>query len=121
MWKDIILMYIKQIILFIFNIWTSIPIVGSLVQNVCSFVAKLLDSIYFRETSTPLGALFMKKYDIEGLSNLKGQVAIITGANRGMGFSTAKWLAKLDATVILACRNMEKVKAAKEALLDEIP
>lgn len=43
---------------------------------------------------------------------MKGKLFIITGANTGLGFETAKALAKRGATVIIACRNMEKAEAA---------
>ena len=42
------------------------------------------------------------------------QVAIITGANVGLGLGTAEWLAKRDATIIFACRNEKKAKKAME-------
>lgn len=43
---------------------------------------------------------------------MKGKLFIITGANTGLGFETAKALAKRGATVIMACRNMEKAGEA---------
>lgn len=48
---------------------------------------------------------------------LDGKVAIITGANAGIGFATALDLAKRGATIILACRDMEKSKKAAEKII----
>ena len=45
---------------------------------------------------------------------------IITGANSGLGFETAKKIAaKQDYRLILACRNMEKAESAKNAIVSE--
>ena len=44
---------------------------------------------------------------------------IITGANSGLGFETAKRIAKKGYRVILACRNMEKGYAAVDAIKSE--
>lgn len=50
--------------------------------------------------------------------NLQGKVAIITGANTGMGYETARQLLALNlSTVILAVRNISKGEAAKKTLL----
>lgn len=45
---------------------------------------------------------------------LKGKTAIITGANTGIGFETALDLAKRQARIIIACRNVEKGQAARD-------
>ncbi|WIX90486.1 SDR family NAD(P)-dependent oxidoreductase [Amycolatopsis sp. DG1A-15b] len=42
----------------------------------------------------------------------RGRVAVITGANTGLGFDTAKVLAERGATVVLAVRDVEKGKQA---------
>ncbi len=44
------------------------------------------------------------------------KVAIVTGANRGLGKATAARLAELGATVLLVCRDAAKGKAAVEEI-----
>lgn len=48
---------------------------------------------------------------------MNGKVCIVTGANRGIGKATAKALAQLGATVILACRNKESGEIAKADII----
>ncbi|ESO99701.1 hypothetical protein LOTGIDRAFT_141698 [Lottia gigantea] len=52
---------------------------------------------------------------------MTGRVIIVTGANCGLGFMTAKLLCEGGNDVILACRNEEKGKAAVETILKENP
>ena len=42
----------------------------------------------------------------------QGRVAVVTGANTGLGFETAQVLAARGASVVLAVRDTEKGKAA---------
>eukprot|EP01091_Cochliopodium_minus_P021409 TRINITY_DN9786_c0_g1_i1.p1 TRINITY_DN9786_c0_g1~~TRINITY_DN9786_c0_g1_i1.p1 ORF type:complete len:320 (+),score=68.45 TRINITY_DN9786_c0_g1_i1:37-996(+) len=46
--------------------------------------------------------------------NLDGKIAIITGANTGIGLWSAKLLAEMGAHVVVACRNIEKSNFAKQ-------
>ncbi|MFZ6051347.1 oxidoreductase [Halocola ammonii] len=48
-----------------------------------------------------------------------GKIAVVTGANTGLGFEATKALAEKGAKVIMACRNMDKAKAAQRELLLE--
>ena len=48
--------------------------------------------------------------------DLTGKVAIVTGANTGIGKETARGLVERGATVILACRNVKKGEAAAKEI-----
>lgn len=50
---------------------------------------------------------------------LTGKVFIVTGANTGLGFETTKALALRDATIIMACRSMEKANDAIKEIRKE--
>lgn len=53
--------------------------------------------------------------------DLTGKVCVVTGANSGIGFATAKQLGTLGADVVLVCRNPDKAAAAKTQLLEAVP
>ena len=48
-----------------------------------------------------------------------GRLALITGANSGLGLETARALLARGATVLLACRNRERAEAAQQQLEGE--
>ncbi len=50
-----------------------------------------------------------------------GKVAIITGANSGLGFETTRGLVRKNATVVMACRDLKKGDAALEKIRREFP
>lgn len=54
-------------------------------------------------------------------NSIKGKVALVTGANSGIGFVTARSLAAMGARVILACRSEEKANLAMESIRRQIP
>ena len=56
-------------------------------------------------------------YDNFNTARLEGKIAIITGSNTGVGRETAAQLFDMGATVILACRDVEKGKQAREYIL----
>jgi NAD(P)-dependent dehydrogenase (short-subunit alcohol dehydrogenase family) len=47
------------------------------------------------------------------VQNAPSQVTIVTGSNTGIGLETARRIAENGATVVLACRSMERGEAAK--------
>ena len=55
------------------------------------------------------------------IPNLSGKRAIVTGANIGLGYQTARALARAGAQVVLACRSVERGTTAAERILQEQP
>ena len=45
------------------------------------------------------------------------KIAVITGANGGLGLASAKALAAAGALVVMAARNQEKAAAARDEIL----
>ena len=50
----------------------------------------------------------ISNWETSDIPNLTGKTALITGANSGLGYYTAKALAEKNAHVIVACRSLEK-------------
>ena len=57
-----------------------------------------------------------KKWTVDDIADQSGRVAVVTGANTGLGLETARALAGSGASVVLAVRNLEKGQAALEAI-----
>jgi NAD(P)-dependent dehydrogenase (short-subunit alcohol dehydrogenase family) len=47
---------------------------------------------------------------------MQGKVVVITGSNSGIGEATAAALATMGATIVMACRNLQKAEAAATAV-----
>lgn len=60
-------------------------------------------------------------WDIKNVSSQRGKIVIITGANSGIGYVTALELAKKDATVVMACRNLPAADEVKNEILGIYP
>jgi NAD(P)-dependent dehydrogenase (short-subunit alcohol dehydrogenase family) len=59
-------------------------------------------------------------WDTSRMPSLAGRVAVVTGANSGIGFVTALELARKHARVVLACRNAQRAQQALDAIKTEL-
>ncbi|MER6523079.1 oxidoreductase [Streptomyces sp. NPDC060334] len=57
----------------------------------------------------------------DSIPDQSGRLALVTGANSGIGQVTAQALARRGAHVVLACRNPQRGQAALDRLLDRAP
>ena len=62
-----------------------------------------------------------EKWTAENIPDQTGRVAIVTGANSGIGFETTKALAAKGATVVMACRNLDKAHNAAADIRESVP
>ena len=62
-----------------------------------------------------------KTWTVADIPDLTGKVAIVTGANSGVGWESARALAQANATVILACRSVRRGDTAANAIRQEAP
>ncbi|HVT41715.1 MAG TPA: oxidoreductase [Acidimicrobiales bacterium] len=54
------------------------------------------------------------------VGDLTGRIAVVTGANSGIGYEVAGTLAEHGAHVIMACRDAEKARRARDKLESEL-
>jgi NAD(P)-dependent dehydrogenase (short-subunit alcohol dehydrogenase family) len=65
--------------------------------------------------------LAIAQWNVSQIPSMLDKVAIVTGANVGIGFHTALELARNDATVVLACRSASRAEAAIAEIKKEVP
>jgi NAD(P)-dependent dehydrogenase (short-subunit alcohol dehydrogenase family) len=92
---------------------TPLAVLYSLVSNA---VVRVIPSIIAgpKSLATPQPVLA----SIEDRAS--GRVAVVTGSNTGIGFETARELARCGFTVILACRSRDKAEQAARRIHNDI-
>ena len=63
----------------------------------------------------------MARWTVSDIPDQTGRVAVVTGANSGLGFVTARELARKGARVVLACRDEQRGETAKQQLRFAVP
>jgi NAD(P)-dependent dehydrogenase (short-subunit alcohol dehydrogenase family) len=63
----------------------------------------------------------MSGWNTSDIPDQSGRTAVVTGANSGLGYVTARELARKGARVVLACRSEARGNAAVERLRAEVP
>ncbi|MFY9607650.1 MAG: SDR family NAD(P)-dependent oxidoreductase, partial [Blastocatellia bacterium] len=49
-------------------------------------------------------------------TNMSGKVCLVTGANSGIGRSTAHALAKMNATIVMVCRDRRRAEPVRDQI-----
>jgi NAD(P)-dependent dehydrogenase (short-subunit alcohol dehydrogenase family) len=60
-------------------------------------------------------------WDATRIPDQSGRIAVVTGANSGLGLVTSRELARAGAAVVMACRNLEKGHTAVEKIRAAVP
>jgi NAD(P)-dependent dehydrogenase (short-subunit alcohol dehydrogenase family) len=63
----------------------------------------------------------MTRWTPTDIPDQTGRIALVTGANSGLGFHTTLELARKGARVLMACRNPSKAETALDRLLSDVP
>jgi NAD(P)-dependent dehydrogenase (short-subunit alcohol dehydrogenase family) len=63
----------------------------------------------------------MNTWTVDDIPGQQGKVAVVTGANSGIGFETARQLAKRGAAVVLASRDEAKARDGVERIARQVP
>ncbi len=63
----------------------------------------------------------MSEWTTGQMPDLSGETVIVTGANSGLGFEGTRAFADAGATVVMACRSVERGSSAAEEISREVP
>lgn len=63
----------------------------------------------------------MAKWTTDDMPDLAGRLAVVTGANSGLGLAATKALASKGATVVMACRDPARAEAAAGSVRADVP
>ncbi len=62
-----------------------------------------------------------ERWTMDDMPDLTGTIAVVTGANSGVGFAATHALARKGVHVVMGCRNVKKAAAAQAAIREATP
>jgi NAD(P)-dependent dehydrogenase (short-subunit alcohol dehydrogenase family) len=71
--------------------------------------------------NNPMSTDGRNRWTQEDIPELNDKIAIVTGANSGIGFEVARHLSRKGATVIMGCHDLGRGENAKQMILNENP
>jgi NAD(P)-dependent dehydrogenase (short-subunit alcohol dehydrogenase family) len=74
-----------------------------------------------RPTSQHPESVIPKRWGADDIPDQTGRLAVVTGANGGLGLVITRQLARAGAHVVLACRSQAKGRTAAAEVHDEVP
>jgi len=60
-------------------------------------------------------------WSADDIPDLSGRIAVVTGANSGIGYETARALARRGARVVLGCRDSQRAESAVRSIIADLP
>jgi len=60
-------------------------------------------------------------WDVDAMPDCSGKTAVVTGANSGLGYEVATAFARKGATVVMACRSLDRGERAARDVSDAVP
>src|SRR4051795_10511219 len=63
----------------------------------------------------------MAKWSARDIPSQSGRVAVVTGANSGLGLVTARELARAGARVVMGCRDTQRGETSRSGVLAQVP
>src|SRR5216683_572592 len=85
------------------------------------FIFASVNFIDYSAVSNVSGGIMNAKWTSGDVPGQRGRLAVVTGANTGLGFETARVLAARGASVVLAVRDIEKGKRAAARIAGAAP